>query len=134
MSGGQMGLTPKQESFCLAYVETGNASEAYRRAYDAQRMKPESINRKAKEVIDNGKIAARLEELKSELVERHRVTADDIAEMLREDRAFAQKCETPAAAVSATLGLAKLYGLITDRFSGSVTEGGRKTIVYRNAG
>ena len=27
-------LTPKQEAFACAYVETGNASEAYRRAYD----------------------------------------------------------------------------------------------------
>lgn len=25
-------MTPKQEAFCLAYVETGNASEAYRRS------------------------------------------------------------------------------------------------------
>ena len=36
-------LTPKQENFCLAYLETGNASEAYRRAYDVANMKPESI-------------------------------------------------------------------------------------------
>ena len=35
-----MSLTPKQEAFCLAYMETGNASEAYRRAYDADNMKP----------------------------------------------------------------------------------------------
>ena len=27
-------LTPKQDAFACAYVETGNASEAYRRAYD----------------------------------------------------------------------------------------------------
>ena len=27
-------LTPKQEAFILAYLETGNASEAYRRAYN----------------------------------------------------------------------------------------------------
>lgn len=27
-------LTIKQENFCLYHVETGNASEAYRRAYD----------------------------------------------------------------------------------------------------
>lgn len=26
-------LTPKQEAFCLAYLETGNASEAYRHVY-----------------------------------------------------------------------------------------------------
>ena len=27
-------LTPKQEAFCLAFLETGNAAQAYRRAYD----------------------------------------------------------------------------------------------------
>ena len=59
-----MSLTPKQETFCLAYVETGNASEAYRRAYDARRMKPATINRKAADVLANGKIAARLSELR----------------------------------------------------------------------
>lgn len=41
-----MALTQKQEAFALAYFETGNASEAYRRAYNAENMKPESINRK----------------------------------------------------------------------------------------
>ena len=56
-------LTQKQEDFCLAYIETRNASEAYRRAYAAEKMKPESINRKAKELMDSGKIAARLGKL-----------------------------------------------------------------------
>ena len=31
--GKRYRLTPKQEAFCRAYVETGNASEAYRQAY-----------------------------------------------------------------------------------------------------
>ena len=31
-------LTIKQEAFARAYVETGNASEAYRRAYNAENM------------------------------------------------------------------------------------------------
>ena len=31
-------LTEKQEAFCRAFVETGNASEAYRRSYDAKNM------------------------------------------------------------------------------------------------
>ena len=38
-----MSLTPKREAFALAFVETGNASEAYRRAFDATKMKPASI-------------------------------------------------------------------------------------------
>lgn len=61
-----MALTPKQENFCLAYLETGNASEAYRRSYDAENMKPETINRNAKDLLDNSKIAARLAELTEE--------------------------------------------------------------------
>ena len=32
-------LTAKQEAFALAYVETGNAAEAYRRAYDVRAVK-----------------------------------------------------------------------------------------------
>lgn len=31
-------LTIKQEAFCQAYIETGNASEAYRTAYAADKM------------------------------------------------------------------------------------------------
>lgn len=64
-----MGLTPKQEAFCLAYIETGNATESYRRSYDVSRMKPASINRKAKELMDNGIIAARISELQSIITE-----------------------------------------------------------------
>lgn len=30
-------LTPRQAAFAMAYVETGNASEAYRRAYESSR-------------------------------------------------------------------------------------------------
>ena len=58
-----MSLTPKQEKFCLVYLETGNASEAYRQAYDAQSMKPETVNKRASELLDNGVIAGRLEAL-----------------------------------------------------------------------
>ncbi len=61
------GLTPKQERFCLAYLETGNASEAYRRCYDASRMKDASVNRLAKALLDNVKIGSRLADLKGQV-------------------------------------------------------------------
>ena len=50
-------LTPKQEGFCLSYVEIGNASEAYRLNYNAEKMKPESVNRMAAELLNNLKIS-----------------------------------------------------------------------------
>lgn len=108
-------MTPKQEAFCMAYVETGNASEAYRRAYNAGKMKPATVNVKASELLASGKIAVRVAELKAEHAERHNVTVDDIRRMLLEDREFAREMETPAAAVSATMGLAKLYGHLREK-------------------
>lgn len=71
-------LTPKQEAFCLKYIETGNASEAYRLAYDAGGMKPASVNRKAFELMENVKITARLEELKQRQLRRHDVSIDRV--------------------------------------------------------
>lgn len=108
-----MALTEKQESFCLAYVATGNATEAYRRAYDSENMKPATINRTAKELLDNPKIAARLKELRAPAVEKAQLTIEDLLRELEEARRIALECTTPqsGAAVSATMGKAKLLGL-----------------------
>ena len=76
-----MTLTPKQEAFVLKYLECSNASESYRHAYNTGNMKEETIHRKAKEVIDNGKVAARLQELKQEI-------QAPIVEQLKIDRKF----------------------------------------------
>lgn len=57
-------LSIKQEKFCNYYLECGNASEAYRRAYSCSNMKDESINRKAIELLNNGKITARVKSFK----------------------------------------------------------------------
>jgi phage terminase small subunit len=63
-------LTPKQESFCLVCLESGNASEAYRWVYRADRMKSETVNREAKALLDNPKIATRLAELRGKAADR----------------------------------------------------------------
>jgi hypothetical protein len=66
-----MTLTAKQENFAKAIaLQEMNYSDAYRHAYDSENMKPETINRKAKELIDDGKVAARVKELKDEIDER----------------------------------------------------------------
>jgi len=106
-----MALTPKQENFCLAYLETGNASEAYRRSYDAENMKPETINVKACELLQNGKIAERLEQLRAPVIARAQLTVEDLLRELEEARKLAIDTEAPAPAVSATMGKAKLLGL-----------------------
>lgn len=108
-------LTPKQEAFCLSYMETGNASEAYRRAYDAKKMKPETVNRAAKELADHPKISARMAELQAEAKERAMVTVESLTRELEEARLLAMQEASPAPAVAATMGKAKLHGLLTDK-------------------
>lgn len=71
-------LTPKQEAFVRAYIETGNASEAYRRAYDASRMKDSTVHVKASELLADGKITVRLNEIQAIHQKRHEVTVDRI--------------------------------------------------------
>ena len=73
-------LTIKQEKFCNRYIESGNASDAYRYAYDCEKMKEETINRKAIEVINNGKVKARLTQLKDELKKKSDITKERIIE------------------------------------------------------
>lgn len=106
-------LTEKQEAFCRAYIETGNASEAYRAAYDAENMASPTVNRSAKALMDNSKIAARLEELRAPIIQKHNITVDSLIAELEEARMAALTAETPqsSAAVSATMSKAKLVGL-----------------------
>lgn len=77
-----MALTPKQENFCLAYLETGNASEAYRRSYDAENMKSATIHSRAYELLDNSEIAARLAELNQAAVTAAVMTRQEALEKL----------------------------------------------------
>lgn len=72
-------LTQKQEHFCQAYIETGNASEAYRQSYNAENMKPESIHRKACELMENGKVTARIIQLQEAHRNQHSVTVEAYA-------------------------------------------------------
>lgn len=75
-------LTPKQEAFCNAYLETGNGSEAYRRSYSCERMKDTTIWRKANELMSNGKVAARIKLLQNELKKTSDIKKEAVLEEL----------------------------------------------------
>lgn len=117
-----MTLTAKQEKFCQGVAKGLTYSDAYREAYDADKMKTETINRKAKELIDNGKVAARIDKLKQRALKRYDLTVDDIISELEEAREIAKETKTSAAMVSASMGKAKLLGLVTDNISAKITQ------------
>lgn len=110
----------------MVYVETGNASEAYRQAYNAENMKEASINVNASKLLTDAKIALRIKELKSGHTKRHELTIDDLVKQLEEARQVALALENPqcSAAISATMGTAKLLGLVVDKNETTGANGG----------
>jgi phage terminase small subunit len=73
-----MKLTPKQEKFCQVYIETGNATEAYRQAYDCSKWNETSIGQQGSKSLNNPKIAARVAELRQRLAERFEVEQGEV--------------------------------------------------------
>jgi len=111
-----MALTPKQEAFARFYVETGNASEAYRQAYDVgETTKAKTVWEAASRVLADGKVAARVMKLQDQARERTMVTLESITAELDENRSIAAKLDQPAAMNTATIGKAKLHGLLVEK-------------------
>lgn len=107
-----MALTSKQEAFTRYFVETGNASEAYRRAYQVSAdTKPETIHKRASELLANGEVTGRVAMLQGKAAKKAEITVDSLAQELEEARAIALSEKQSSAAVSATMGKAKLFGL-----------------------
>ncbi len=102
------------ENYCQRFIETGNKSEAYRAAYtNSVKWADSAINPKASNYHKSDKVQARLMELQVEHTVRHNITVDSLIGELEEARQCAMTAETPqsSAAISATMGKAKLLGL-----------------------
>jgi phage terminase small subunit len=110
-------LTPKQENFCLHYLELGNASEAYRNAGYSKNMSDKTVNEAASRLLKDSKVIARLNELRKPIVEKTMITIEDLIEELEKARKAALGAETvqASAAISATMGKAKLLGFGSEK-------------------
>jgi hypothetical protein len=62
-------LTPKQEAFAQAFVEMGDATAAYKSAYETDGMLPTTIKRSAWDVRHNAKVAARIHGLRNAIAQ-----------------------------------------------------------------
>lgn len=107
----------KHELFAQGVAKGMSATEAYERAG----YKPHRPS--ASRLLTNANVETRIGELKAKAAERAVVTIDDIVRQLDEDREFARKSGTAAAAVSATMGKAKVLGLIIDKNDHTSSDG-----------
>lgn len=104
-------FTEKMELFCLAYIETGNASEAYRRSYNTANMADKTAQREGYNLLQNPLVQARIEELRTKVMERHEITVDTLLAELEEARLLGKETGKASAMVTASMGKAKLLGL-----------------------
>ena len=63
-------LTIKQEKFCNKYLECGNASEAYRFAYDCSRMTDKSVWERASSLLADVKVTSRVKQKNRKITAR----------------------------------------------------------------
>lgn len=77
------GLTEQQEKFVQHYVKNGNASAAYRHAYNSKGMLPKTVTEAASRMLRKSNVAARLQQLQEKTAARNDVTADMIVQELR---------------------------------------------------
>lgn len=110
-----MALTAKQEAFCQAIMSGMSQADAYRKAYDAGNMKAETIQKRASELMGNGEVAGRVQELRAPVVAE--LQYDLKTAMLEAEDAFkvAKTKENGGAMVAAVTLRAKLNGLLVER-------------------
>ena len=117
-------LTIKQEKFARQYVGPceGNASAAYRAAYRADNMTDNVIHVKACELLKNGKVSVKVEELKALAAEAQAITIEEITGGLRRVAEAASGAGQHSAAAQALVALAKLGGLMVEKRQVSVDD------------
>ena len=107
-------LTPKMEKFAILFVETGNACEAYRQSYNTKGSQA-TIKVKASQLCAKDNIRVTIDKLRAENRKRHAVTVESLTIELSGAQEVARAEGQAAAMVAATMGKAKLYGLLIDK-------------------
>lgn len=75
-------LTAKQEAFVQNILQGMNQADAYRSAYNCENMSDNAIYREASLLLDNPKVAQRLQELRDKLAKPSIMSAQERLEWL----------------------------------------------------
>ena len=107
-------LTSKQEAFAQAYVEIGNARQAYAKAGYSQGSSLTTQQKEAHKLLNNPKVAPRIRQLQANARRRaeaeYGVTVNRLSDMYLE--IYESSDTRPAGKMQAIVGLAKLHGLM----------------------
>jgi phage terminase small subunit len=106
----QAKLTAKQEAFAQAIADGMGQADAYRMAYDAEGMKDSTIYSKASVLMSDGKIAARVAELKAQVADKQLWTREMSVKGLIQAYRIAQEAKTSTGMTAAVKELNVMHG------------------------
>ena len=110
------GLNAAQEHFAKTFVETGNASEAYRKAYPtSQKWSANAVNVEARRCQAHPVISLRIEEIRAAIMAETEITLSEHLRELAEIRDLAKADGRYSAAVSAETSRGKVCGFYSDK-------------------
>lgn len=116
-----MGLTQKQEAFCIAYIETGVGSDAYLKAYATKSNNRNVIKTQASKMLAMPKIRARLEELRAPAIKAANLTLEQHMADLSRLRDKADVAADYGAAIRAEVARGKAAGLYVEKIDVNLT-------------
>lgn len=103
-------LTAKQEKFAQCIADGMTQADAYRAAFDASKMKHETIWSKASELMADGKVTARVSELKGKLESKALWARLESVEALKKAILISEAKENPNGIVAAVKELNLMHG------------------------
>ena len=104
-------LTPKQAAFVREYLTDRNGTQAAIRAGYSQKTAEVTASR----LLRNVKVKQAVAKGEEKHAERCAVTLESITLELEKDRELARQSSQPSAAIAASMGIAKLHGLVIDK-------------------
>jgi phage terminase small subunit len=110
-----MALTIKQEAFAQAVASGKSQADAYRAAYSADKMKPETVQNKAHVLMKDGEVTARVAELRKPVVLAAQITLASHLDRLQALSAAAETSSQFSAAIAAEVARGKASGLYVEK-------------------
>lgn len=118
-------LNAKHEAFCQNMAKGMGVREAYREAGYADNAAS------ASKLYAKPDITIRITQLQTATAKKAQFTIQDMLKQLDEDRKFAREKGAPAAAISASMGKAKVLGMLVDKQEVTGRDGGPIAAITR---
>lgn len=108
-------LSAHREAFAQAVASGKTLSDAYRASYNVKKAKPETVNENASRLMADGKVKARVAELRAPAIERVGMTVEGHLRKLQELRDKAEALEEYPAAIKAEELRGKVAGFYVSK-------------------